>query len=187
MPVNVRHFESLTSLAIDNCGSLPFSLFQNWPVAPSPVTASFRADCLAQASDQLSFITSWSATVHSLLAQAWRVWTMCQCEVFKVSTNQGNIRVQFSDPKQLQTSDTPMGRAKFIVNVTITSLPLSLKPSAEQATRQYLSDLAELLRLTLNKAKLTNADFLPISARVKFKLRVTARAFWRLLQMNTSS
>jgi hypothetical protein len=55
------------------------------------------------------------------------------------------------------------------------SLPLSLKPLAEQATRQYLSDLAELLRLVQNKAKLTNTDFLPIPARVKFKLDVTTR------------
>jgi hypothetical protein len=66
-----------------------------------------------------------------------------------------------------------MGRANFVVNVTLASLPLSLKRLAEQATHQYLSDLAELLRLALNKAKLTNTDFLPISARVKFKLGVT--------------
>jgi hypothetical protein len=89
---------------------------------------------------------------------------------------QGNKRVRFSDPKQRhQPTDTPMGRAKFVANVTLASLPLSLKPLAEQASRQYLSDLAELLRLAQNKAKLTNADFLPISARVKFKLGVTTR------------
>jgi hypothetical protein len=65
------------------------------------------------------------------------------------TTNQEhNKKICFSDSsqQQQQAAHTPIGKARFIANVTLTSLPPSIKPLAEQATRQYLSDLFESSR-----------------------------------------
>ena len=94
----------------------------------------------------------------------------------RTTNRENNKRVRFSDSNQQlrQTAHTPIGQARFVANVTLPSLPPSIKLLAEQATHQYLSDLVELSRLAQNKARLDNADFLPHSARVKFQLGATS-------------
>jgi hypothetical protein len=56
------------------------------------------------------------------------------------TNRENNKRVRFSDSNQQprQAAHTPIGKAIFVASVTLTLLPPSIEPLAEQATRQYL-------------------------------------------------
>jgi hypothetical protein len=65
---------------------------------------------------------------------------------------------------------TPYAKAKFTANVTLASLPLSIKSLAEHHVLVFLKLKTTLARLEKAKLKLADDSFTPHSARINFKL-----------------
>ena len=71
---------------------------------------------------------------------------------------------------------TPYAKAKFAANVTIASLPLTIKSIAEHLSLSYLKSKSSLARLEKAKLRLADDSFIPHSARINFTVGTTARA-----------
>jgi hypothetical protein len=91
--------------------------------------------------------------------------------------NRNGKRVRIAQTKSPSGSltRTAIDCAKFAASITIASLPTAIKPLAEHYFSKFIALKLELHQLATTKARLANEDFVPTSARVKFKLVATER------------
>jgi hypothetical protein len=87
-------------------------------------------------------------------------------------------RVRFTDESSAGTTgpQSPYGLAKFRANVTIASLPVTIKSLVEHYVFEYFKLKASLARCEKIKLNLANDSFIPRSARIKFAIGASTRA-----------
>lgn len=93
-------------------------------------------------------------------------------------TNDNGKRVRIAQEKSSTSrslTSTAIDCAKFTASVTIASLPTAIIPLAEHYFTEFIALKVELYKLAASKARLTNEDFVPTSARIKFELVATER------------
>jgi hypothetical protein len=78
-------------------------------------------------------------------------------------------------PSKPPTLKTSIERARFTANVTLVSLPNTIKPLAEHFLATFLKLRLEIRRFEHTKSKLAIDDYVPSSARIKFELGATER------------
>jgi hypothetical protein len=96
-----------------------------------------------------------------------------------------NKRIRFTTPDVHQGPSTtagprkggtsPMENAKASFTIILESLPPAIKQLAEHYSTKFLKLKVELARFESTKEKLADYDFIPTSARIKFKLGASER------------
>jgi hypothetical protein len=96
------------------------------------------------------------------------------------TANTSNKRVHIASALSTRTptsaSDSPLAKAKLCANVTIASLPVTIKSLAEHYVFEYLQLKTSVARLETIKLNLANDSFIPRSARIKFAIGASTRA-----------
>jgi hypothetical protein len=89
-------------------------------------------------------------------------------------TNTGK-RVRFNTDPTCPTKLSPLDRALFCANVTLASLPLTMKPLAQSHFDKFIKLRLEYDRLVSTKARLSREDYIPHSLRLNFELNASNR------------
>ena len=79
------------------------------------------------------------------------------------------------DDAQLSPNASPLEKAKFSATIARASLPATIKSLAMEYHSKFLALQIEIQRLSKTKEMLSQADFIPTSARIKFSLTASAR------------
>ena len=89
--------------------------------------------------------------------------------------NLNGKRQRFGDDAQLSPNASPMEKANFSATIALASLPANIKSLAMDYHSTFLALRIEIQRLTKTKVRLSQADFVPTSARIKFELKPSPR------------
>jgi hypothetical protein len=89
--------------------------------------------------------------------------------------NPNGKRQRTEDDAQLSPNASPLEKAKFSATIALASLPATIKSLAMEYHSKFLALRIEIQRLSKTKERLSQADFIPTSARIKFELTASAR------------
>jgi hypothetical protein len=92
----------------------------------------------------------------------------------EANTNGKRART-IDEEAQLSSSASPLEKAKFCAHVALASLPATIKSLVQGFHNEFLALKTELLRLSKTRERLSQADYVPVSARIKFALTASPR------------
>ena len=88
--------------------------------------------------------------------------------------NENGKRVRFLSDEKAEGASSG-AKAKQVVSLILASLSPSAQILAKQYSKKFFELRSEIARFGLNRTKLANTDFIPISARLKFQLGISDR------------
>ena len=91
------------------------------------------------------------------------------------ANNNGKRARTADEVAQLSSTASPLEKAKFCANVALASLPATIKSLVQGFHSEFLALKNELSRLSATRERLSQDDYVPVSARIKFELTASPR------------